>query len=106
MTGGLKTAAPPRLQSGMAVDDNSAGSKPGKSYNANGIRPKNSTHLRREYSILAPEVPELPEGGPANTGSQARGDVHGSTKGTADKGWLETETWDETGQRAIQPRVM
>ena len=78
MARGPRTAALPRPRDTAAADDN-AGNLPQQSDGANGARPKNGMHLRREYGLLATEDPE---GGRANTGPWERGDGHGATGGT------------------------
>ena len=37
---------------------------------------------------------------------QVRGDVHGATRGTGDQDERDTETGDNTGQRALLARVI
>ena len=61
MARGPRTEAPPRPSS-TAADKDSTGPLPWKSDGADGSRPKNGTHPRREYGLLAPEEPEEPEG--------------------------------------------
>ena len=58
MIRGPRKVAPPRLERGMAADDNSVWPQPQKSDGADGARTENGTHLRRDYGILAPEEPE------------------------------------------------
>ena len=94
-----RTAPLPR-PSGTAVDDDSAGPLPRQS---DGARPENGMHPRREYGLLAPEEPE---GGRANAGPRARGDCHGSTRVTVEKGRTETPMEAETGQCALLARGM
>ena len=52
---GPSMAPPPHPQRGMAADNDSAGPQPRKS---DGTRPKNGTHLCREYGLLEPEETE------------------------------------------------
>ena len=95
MMRGPRTAAPLRPQQGMSTDEDSTGTQQQQSDGADGARPKNGMHSRREYDILAPEEPE---GGPDNVGAQVRGAGHGATRGAADQEYTETATGDETGQ--------
>ena len=98
MTRGPRTSAPSRPQRDTAANNNSAGPQLWQFGGADGARPENGMHLRREYILLAPEVPE---GGPANAGARVRGDGHGTTRGTADKERTETDTGDKTRHRAL-----
>ena len=79
----------PLLLRDTEVDENSAGPLPRQSDGTDGARPKNGMHPRCEYGLLAPEEPE---GGRSNTGPWVRGDGHGATRGTAEKGRTETST--------------
>ena len=69
MARGLRTEALLR-PSGMVADNDSAGPLPQQSDGADGTRPKNGTHLRRKYGLLALEEPEKPEGGRSNAGTR------------------------------------
>ena len=98
-----RTTAPPRPQRDKAADNDSTGPQPWQSNGTNGNSPKNGMHPRREYGLLAPEEPE---GGRANAGPRARGDRHGSTRVTVEKGRTETPMEAETGQCALLARGM
>ena len=66
---------------------------------ANGAR----TERASKYGLLAPAEPA---GDPAAVEIQVRGDVHGATRGTGDQDERDTETGDNTGQRALLARVI
>ena len=102
MARGPRTAALPRPKD-TAADNNSVGTLLRQSNGANGTSPKNGMHLRREYVLL---VPEEPEGSRANSGTWARGDDHGATRGTAEEGRTETPMEVKTGQCALLARGM
>ena len=69
--GGPRTVEPPGPQRGMVTDDSSAGTLSRQFYGANGARSKNGMHPRREYNLLASEVPEGGRANAGGTGSKA-----------------------------------
>ena len=68
-----------------------------------GTRPKNGTHSRREYGLLAPTGPAV---NPAAARKQVRADGHQANRGTAEQVRKETETGEGTRQHAFPARVM
>ena len=96
----LRTAPPP-CPSDTAAEKDSTGPLLRQSDGADGARSKNGMRPRREYNLLALEVPE---GGQANAWPSTRGDSRGSTRETSELGRSETPTEAETRQRALQAR--
>ena len=95
--------APPCPRQGMAAEDDSVVPQQRHSDGANGASTENGMQSCCEYDILVPE--EL-AGDPATAGTRVRGAVYGATRGTEDQGRTETETGDNTGQRALLARGM
>ena len=79
----------------MAADGDSAGPQQRHSDGANGA---SGMHPRHEYRILASQETE---GDSATAGPWVRGAGHGAIRGKADRGQMETEKEDKTGQRAL-----
>ena len=75
------TAALPRPQRGMSAVGDNAGTHHRNTASTDSARPKNGTHLRRKYSLLAPT---RPADNPTVAGNQVRGDGHKATIETAD----------------------
>ena len=103
MTYGTYMAPPLRLQRGMTADNYSAGHQPRQSDGADGTRPKNGTHSRCKYGILAPGVPDW---GPSNTGIHEKGYGHGYTRRAVHNWRTAKKMGYKTRQRAILARDM
>ena len=95
----------PRPQQGMTADNDRVGTPIRHTAGTDSTRPEYGALARCKCGLLAPTGTAV---NPSDTGDQGRGDGHEATGGTADQARreTETETGDETQQRALPVRGM